>query len=263
MKITILGSGPSGGVPALDHGWGACDPENGRNRRTRSSALVEVISPADGQGKRILIDASPDLRFQCLEHGIRTLDGVIFTHGHADHTHGVDDLRAINRNIGGPLPIWGDAPTLAKLRESFGYVFGDIPAGKPIFRPWLDPHLIDGTPFSVAGIPVIPFEQDHGWGLTQGLRIGDFAYSTDLMHLPEAAFPILEGVKVWVIGVFGLKPHPTHAHVDLALEWIDRVKPERAWLTHLGPSLDYAALEASLPPHVRPAHDGLTISVDP
>lgn len=261
MKVTILGSGPSGGVPALDHGWGACDPDNPRNRRTRSSALIEMVSPEDGQGKRILIDASPDLRTQCLDNGIRALDGVIFTHGHADHTHGVDDLRAINRNIGGPLPIWGDVPTLEKLRGSFGYVFGGIPHGKPIFRPWLEPHLIDGTPFSVAGIPVVPFEQDHGWGLTQGLRIGDFAYSTDLMHLPEDAFPILQGIKVWVIGVFGLKPHPTHAHVDLALEWIDRVKPERAWLTHLGPGLDYAALERSLPAHVRPAYDGLTISV--
>ncbi|GAB3131275.1 MBL fold metallo-hydrolase [Novispirillum itersonii] len=262
MKVTILGSGPSGGIPALDHGWGACDPANPRNRRTRSSALIEAISPLDGQGKRILIDTSPDLRSQFLDNGIRTLDGVIFTHGHADHTHGVDDLRAINRNIGGPLPIWGDGPTLDKLRDSFGYVFGDIPHGKPIFRPWLEPHLIGDSPFSVAGIPVIPFEQDHGWGLTQGLRIGDFAYSTDLMHLPEEAFPILEGIKVWVIGVFGPKPHPTHAHVDLALEWIERVKPERAWLTHLGPGLDYAALEASLPSHVRPAHDGLVISID-
>lgn len=261
MKVTILGCGPSNGIPALDYGWGSCDPNNPRNRRTRASILIEARAANDGTDRTILIDTSPDLRAQLLAANVRTLDGLVYTHGHADHLHGVDDLRAINRNIGGPIPMWADDATLHKMEQAFGYALQGIPEGQPIFRPWLQPHRITESAFSVAGVPVQPFAQDHGWGVTQGLRFGHFAYSTDVVRMPEEAFECLAGVKVWLIGVFTNRPHSTHAHVDLALEWIERVKPEQAWLTHMGPALDYQQLMDSLPPHVRPVYDGQVLEI--
>ncbi len=254
MRVTILGSGGAGGVPMLSSGWGACDPTEPRNRRTRPSILVEEA------GTRILVDTSPDLREQLLRCGVNRLDAVVYTHFHADHVHGIDDLREINRAMQQPIQCHADALTLESLHKSFGYVFLGVPEGRPIFRPWLQPHRVDG-PFAVGPVEVKPFEQDHGWASTLGLRFGDFAYSTDVVRLDDAAFEALEGVKVWVVGCLMAKPHETHAHVDLVLEWAERVRPERTILTHMGPSLDYATLRDSLPPGVEPGFDGMVVDL--
>lgn len=254
MRVTILGCGGAGGVPMLSAGWGACDPNEPRNRRTRPSILVEEA------GTRILVDTSPDLREQLLRCGVNSLDAVIYTHFHADHVHGIDDLREINRAMQRPIPCYADALTLESLHKSFGYVFLGVPQGQPIFRPWLQPHRVDG-PFTLGPVTVKPFEQDHGWASSLGLRFGDFAYSTDVVRLDDAAFEALAGVKVWVVDCLMAQPHSTHAHVDLVLEWVERLRPERTILTHMGPGLDYATLRDSLPANVEPGFDGMVIDV--
>lgn len=258
MRVTVLGCGGAGGVPMLSVGWGKCDPTEPRNRRRRPSVMVET-----GQGpdhRRILIDTSPDLREQLLGADVRHLDAVLFTHAHADHIHGIDDLREVNRAMQGPIPCWADHDTLEALHQRFGYVFMGIPDGQPVFRPWLLPHRLD-EPFTIGETPVTFWRQDHAWMESVGYRIGDFAYSTDVLALPEEAFHLLDGVRVWMIGTLTDSPHPTHAHVDLALEWIDRVKPERGVLTHMGPGLDYRSLRKRLPNHVQPAYDGMVITL--
>ena len=234
-------------------GWGSCDPANPRNRRRRASILVE-----DGD-TRILVDSSPDLREQLLDADIRRVDGVIYTHDHADHLHGIDDLREINRVTRQWLPVWSTATVLDTARERFPYAFEPLEEmGEFIYRPLLTAHEITG-PFSIGGIDVVPFDQDHGYSRTLGLRFGPIAYSTDVVEMPEEAFAALDGVEVWIIGCLVDYPHATHAHVAKALEWIDRVKPRHAVLTHMGPRLDYAKLCATLPPGVVPAHDGLIL----
>jgi phosphoribosyl 1,2-cyclic phosphate phosphodiesterase len=259
MKVTILGSGSAGGVPMISAGWGACDPNEAKNRRLRPSILVE-----DGQGDgltRILVDTSPDLREQLLRANVRSLDAILFTHDHADHTHGLDEVREVNRAMGRSIPCWTDERTMQSLYERFGYCFLGIEPGQPIFRPWLVPNIIQ-APFSIGSVSVSSWEQDHGWGKSLGFRFGPVAYTTDAMALPEEAFVALEGVDVWIIGTLTDKPHMTHAHVGLALEWIDRVKPKQAYLTHMGPALDYQTLRQTLPPGVEPAFDGLVIDTN-
>lgn len=254
MRVTVLGCGVSSGVPSLESGWGSCDPSNLRNRRSRASILIEQ------DGYRLLVDTSPDLRCQLLDANITRLDGIVYTHAHADHTHGIDDLRGINRNIGGPLPAWMDDVTFAHLSTSFGYAFKGIPQGQPIFRPWLQRQPL--MPEFIAGpLRVQTFVQDHGYSLSQGIRIGSFAYSTDVVRLPEEAFSILSGIDTWIIGVFSEREYPTHAHVDLALSWIDRVRPRKAVFTHMSSSLDYDALAALLPKGVEPAWDGMILDI--
>lgn len=258
MRARILGSGPSGGIPTIAEGWGACDPENPRNRRLRPSILVE------NGATRILVDTSPDLRQQLLDADVNRLDAVLYTHGHADHLHGVDDLRGVNRAMNAPLDAYGDAQTLKQLETRFGYVTTPLPPDAELYyKPVLDVHEIKaGDRFSVGDVDILAFDQDHGNSHTLGYRFGPLAYSTDLLRLPEASFRSLEGVRTWIIGTFSLAPHPTHAHVDLALTWIERVKPARAVLTHLGPSIDYGALLARLPEGVEAAYDGMVVDVD-
>lgn len=255
MKVTILGCGGAAGVPGISMGWGACDPANPRNRRRRSAILVE-----DGE-TAILVDTPPDLRDQLLDAGVRRVDAVIYTHDHADHLHGLDDLREINRVTRQWLPVWGTALTLQTARERFPYAFKPMAEmGKFIYRPMLDPREVSG-PFSVGGIAVVPLDQDHGYSRTLGLRFGRVAYSTDVVELPEDSFAALTGIDVWIIGCLVDYPHQTHAHVAKALEWIERVKPGRAYITHMGSRLDYDSLCRSLPEHVRPAYDGLVIEI--
>lgn len=249
MKITILGCGSSGGVPLIGNEWGNCDPDDPRNRRTRVSILVEEA------GETILVDTSPDMRQQLLDCGLQTLSAVIFTHAHADHVHGIDDLRGINWLTKKPVEVYADAATMKELQYRFDYVFQ--PA-KHFHKPGIAPHIIDG-PFSIGSAAVRPFVQDHGYVKTLGLRFGDFAYSTDAKELDEAAFAALEGIKVWVVDATREEPHPTHAHLEQTLGWIARVKPERAYLTHMNHMMDYATIAAKLPPGVLPAHDGLVI----
>ncbi len=255
MKVTVLGCGAAGGVPSISRGWGACDPANPRNRRRRPSILVE-----EG-GTRVLIDTSPDLREQLLDADVRHLDAVLFTHDHADHLHGIDDLREVNRAMKAPLPIHAAPEALDSIRARFPYVLGEVGEGQSIYKPMLLPHALHG-PFRVGAIEVVPFDQDHGYGRTIGYRFGPVAYSTDLVDLPEASFDALAGIDLWIVGCLTFDPHPTHAHFDKVMGWIDRVRPARAYLTHMTPGLDYEDLRARCPRNVEPAWDGLVIHLD-
>lgn len=266
MKVTILGCGAAPGVPSISTGWGECDPDDPRNRRQRASIMVEEgmadEGPAKQGGTRLLVDASPDLRRQLLDHGVRRLDAVLFTHAHADHLHGIDELREINRVTSKPLTAFATAETLAAIRARFGYAFAGIPPGAPIFRPWLIPaDIVPGVPFQAGGMSVLPFLQDHGGSSTLGYRFGDVVYSTDVLDLPPASRDAIKGAKLWILGAYGLAPHPTHIHVDKALDWIAALAPIRAVITHMSNAIDYETLRRRLPPNVVPAHDGLVIEV--
>ena len=263
LRFTILGCGSSGGVPrlgALRPDWGACDPAEPRNRRTRCSLLVERIG-AEGI-TRVLIDTTPDMHAQLLAAGVGVLDAVVYTHAHADHTHGIDDLRQVVFNLHHRLAVWADGPTQDALISRFGYAFVQ-PAGSP-YPPILDLNSIDG-PFTVTGaggdIGLTPFLCDHGSMDALGFRIGDLAYLPDAVAIPEEHWPLLSNLSVWVVDALRRKPHPTHAHLAMTLDWIARAAPRRAVLTNMHVDLDYATLCAELPPHIRPAHDGMVIEI--
>jgi len=256
MRVTMLGCGPSWGVPRIGGGWGACDATNPRNRRRRVSVLVDTTEAT------LLIDTSPDLREQLLDAGVRRLDAVLYTHAHADPLHGIDDLRSVNWLMERAIPVFGSAETLDEIRRRFGYVFETVKPDRQslYYKPVLEPHTIVG-PFRAAGVAVTPFVQNHGFSATLGFRIGRFAYSTDVIDLDEAAFAALAGVEVWIVDCIRRKAHVTHAHLEKALAWIARVGPRRAILTHMDESLDYVALCRELPAGVEPGYDGLVIEM--
>lgn len=249
MKVTILGCGTSGGVPSIVGNWGVCDPTNPKNRRRRVSILVEQ------DGASILVDASPDMREQCISAGIKRLDAVLITHDHADHCHGIDDLRGIAGAMRQRVPLYADPRSLRTLTSRFAYIF----AGRGGYPAICDSHEITG-PFKVAGIDVVPFVQVHGDIESLGFRFGDFAYSTDVNALSEEAFAVLAGVKVWIVDALRYEPHPTHTHLAQTLRWIERVKPARAVLTHMTWDMDYARLSAELPPGIEPGFDGMELT---
>jgi phosphoribosyl 1,2-cyclic phosphate phosphodiesterase len=256
MKVTILGCGSAAGCPSVSGGWGKCDPHNPKNRRLRSSILVEQGPTA------LLVDSSPDLREQMLNANVRRVDAVLYTHAHADHIHGIDDLREVNRVTRGPLQIYGPAETLETLRDRFGYAFEGVPEGKPVFRPWLIANdIAPPQSFSVGDISIRPFLQDHGFSSTVGYSFGDIVYSTDLIDLPQTSREIIRGAKVWIIGVLSEQPYATHVHVSKALEWIEDLKPQRAVITHMSNTLDFDTLSTRLPAGVTPAFDGMVIEV--
>lgn len=249
MKAIILGCGTSTGVPRIDGSWGACDPANPKNDRMRGSILVEHGNT------RVLVDTSPDLRRQLLNNRINWLTGVVWTHDHADQTHGIDDLRILAYTARRRVPVYGDAFTLRRLTSKFAYCFEEM-NGYPAI---VEQHLIQGT-FVIGDIEITPFEQDHGTMKSLGFRFGpDLAYSNDVVELDDMAFDALAGVKVWIVDAMRYAPHPTHSHLERTLEWIARVKPERAILTNLHMDMDYETLRARLPAGVEPAFDGLTI----
>lgn len=254
MKVTILGCGGSGGVPLIGDYWGECNPKNPKNRRLRVSILVEEGDTT------ILVDTSPDLRQQALNVGLKRCHGVLFTHAHADHLNGIDDLRPMNRLMNGLIDVYGTPQTIREIRDRFGYVFEPIRPGFGFYKPVLVAHEVTG-PFLVRGVHVVPFEQDHGFTMTTGFRIGNIAYSTDVVELPEASFAALENLDLWIVDCLRFQPHETHAHFDKALSWIARVKPKRAVLTHMNHTADYDALAARCPPGVEPGYDGLVIEI--
>lgn len=259
MRMTLLGCGGSGGVPLVGNYWGSCNPDNPRNRRRRVSVLLET------QGKSILIDASPDCREQLLDADVQRLDAVLLTHDHADHTHGLDDLRFVRRERDAePLPIYGTADTLETLERRFDYVFRQNEKGSgKLYRPFLDARRVElGRPFALDGLSILPFLQDHGHGtLTTGYRIGNFAYSTDVVRMPAESLALLHGLDLFVVDCLRFEPHITHANFDTAMGWISQIKPRHAVLTHLNHQTDYDAVKARCPAGVEPGYDGLVIDL--
>jgi len=257
MKLTILGCGPSGGVPLVGNVWGRCDPTNPKNTRLRCSLLVEE------RAHKILIDTSPDLRQQLLHNKVSWIDAVLYTHAHSDHAHGIDELRPMY--FGGKrqsIPIYGSEATLNEIQERFEYLFSALedPDKACLYPRIFEPHTISGA-FDVHGHKVIAFDQDHGHSMTTGYRFEHFAYSTDVKVLDDKAFKLLEGIDTWFVDCLAREPRPTHAHLDLALSWIERVKPRRAILIHMNHTLDYETLRAELPAGVEPAYDGMVVEV--
>ncbi len=235
--------------------WGACDPNEVRNRRTRSSVVIE------GDGGRLLVDTGPDLREQLLACAVPQVDAVLFTHAHADHVLGLDDVRILNRLIGRPLDAYATERTLMELDRRFDYAFK--PWTPPhFFRPVLVPHAVQfGETIAVAGHAVRTFEQDHGFLPTMGLRVGGFGYSTDVVKLPEESLAALEGVDTWVVDCFQRQAHTTHANLDQVVAWAERIRPRRVVLTHMGYDVDWAWLQKRMPPGFEPGHDGLVLEI--
>ncbi len=263
LRVTILGCGSSPGVPRIGNDWGQCDPNEPKNRRLRCSILVEQIATG-GATTRVLVDTGPDMRQQLLAAGVNDLDGVVYTHSHADHTHGIDDLRAFWLNTRRLVDVYADAPTLTRLNEAFGYCFATAPGGS--YPPILKAHTVaPGTAFTISGaggpMTIMPFRQVHGDIDTLGLRVGTLAYSCDVSALPDEALPALAGLDVWIVDALRYTPHPSHFSLSEALDWIQRVKPRRAILTHMHIELDYATVTRRVPPGVEPAYDGLTIEL--
>ncbi len=261
LVFTILGCGSSGGVPRLGGHWGECDPAEPRNHRRRCSLLVERHGPEGTT--RVLIDTSPDMRAQLLDAGVGTLDAVVYTHSHADHVHGLDDLRQIVFNTRSRLPVWADSQTQDALFARFGYAFVQ-PEGSP-YPPILDMHSIHG-PFEVQGaggaVPFVPLRVGHGSMDALGFRIGDLVYLPDVIEIYDEAWRHLTALDCWIVDALRRTPHPTHAHLDLTLDWIAQVQPRRAVLTNMHIDLDYATVAAETPAHVTPAHDGMQIRYD-
>ena len=262
--FTILGCGSSPGVPRIGNDWGDCDPNNPKNARLRCSLLVEKFNE-NNDVTRVLIDASPDLRQQLLRENVSKLDGVLFTHPHADHIHGIDDLRAfwiIER--GRRVDTYADAPTAERLHEAFDYCYR-TPEGSS-YPPILNDHRIEPyEPVTINGaggpITALPYEQTHGDIVSLGFRIENFGYSSDLSALSDRAFDALDGVDIWIVDALRYKPHPSHFSVDEALEAAGRVKAARTIFTHMHIDLDYDTLKAKLPKSVEPAYDGMKIEI--
>ena len=263
LTFRILGCGSSPGVPRIGGDWGACDPTEPRNRRRRASML---ITRTDGQGRitRVLIDTGPDLREQLLDAHVDWVDGVVYTHPHADHIHGIDDLRALVLNRHRRVDVYSDAATAERLYAAFGYCFVTPPgsAYAPILN---DIRISPGQPVEIQGeggpVRLIPFEQTHGNITSLGFRIGSLAYSPDVSDLDDRALPYLQDLDIWIVDALRHKPHPSHFSLPEALDWIARLKPGRAILTHMHIDLDYRTMLQTLPKGVEPAWDGLEIDL--
>lgn len=259
LEVTILGCGSSGGVPRGNGDWGACDPAEPRNRRRRCSLAVRRL-PATGEGEAttVLVDTSPDLREQALAAGLKRVDGVLYTHDHADQVHGVDDLRTFAALARRRVPTWMDAATRTALERRFAYIFNGENGYPAICEavdlpPW-------GAPFEIMGpsgpVPATAFAQGHGPIGSAGYRFGPVAYSPDVDRLDDAAFAVLQGARLWIVDALRWTRHPTHAHLDRTLGWIARAGIERAVLTNLHIDMDYNQLASLLPAAIEPAYDG-------
>lgn len=263
-RLTILGCGPSGGVPRLGPHWGRCDPENPKNRRRRCSVLVDRF---DGVGGRtsVLIDTPPDLREQLIDARVTALDGVFYTHDHADHTHGIDDLRMVHFAMKRRVEVYGDGHTLSSLSRRFSYCFTTKPGSE--YKPLLNAtEVAAGDRLAIDGaggaIEALVIGQLHGRMPTIGFRFGGLGYTPDISDLPQASIDAMQDLDVWIVDALRYSAHPSHFNVKKACEWIERLKPKRAVLTHMTTELDYDTLRRELPDNVQPAYDGMVIDFD-
>jgi phosphoribosyl 1,2-cyclic phosphate phosphodiesterase len=263
LRLTILGCGSSGGVPRVGQGWGACDPNEPRNRRRRCSILLEQ---EDGAGGRtvVLVDTSPDLRDQLIGAGVTRLDGIVLTHPHADHVHGIDDVRPIVMMMRRRIAMHMDEPTATRVRHAFDYIFETAPGS--LYPPLLDDVRIEpGRLLSIDGpggaVVILPFLVNHGEIDALGLRMGNTAYTPDVKAISDDSAVHVANLDLWIIDALRPSPHPSHFSLDDALGWIERVKPRRAILTNLHTDLDYQTLKRTLPPHVDVAYDGMSIEI--
>jgi phosphoribosyl 1,2-cyclic phosphate phosphodiesterase len=263
LTFTILGCGSSMGVPRAALGWGACNPNNPRNRRRRCSLLVEQ-SHGDTGSTTVLVDTSPDLREQLLAADVHHLDAVVYTHAHADHSHGIDDLRPLFIHARKRVDTYLDEATARELKKKFGYCFETPPgSGYPAIAQ--EHRAVAGEPIAVKGaggsLAVLPVLQEHGDIHSLGYRFGGLGYSCDVNGLPEASLEAFAGLDIWILDALRYEPHPSHFALADALHWIDRLKPKRAILTNLHSDLDYDDLRSKLPAHVEPAYDGLKLTL--
>lgn len=261
FKVTLLGTGGSAGLPQIGGtdgagDWGQCDPNEPRNRRSRASIVIDAP-----QG-RLLVDTAPEMRLQLIDNRIAKIDALLFTHPHADHIAGFDEIRILNRLLGAPMPAYADARTWEELRLRFDYAFKPWqPPG--FFRPVLKTTTIAvGETVNILGLDTRIIEQDHGFIPSLGLRIGNFAYCTDVVKFEPGQFAALAGVDIWVVDCFTRGgPHPTHVNLDTVLRWVDTLKPRRTILTHMGIDMDFSWLRANLPEGVEPGYDGMVIKI--
>lgn len=263
IRCTILGCGASGGVPRIGPDWGACDRRNPKNHRQRCAALIEKVDEQE-RTTSLLVDAGPDIRAQMLAVGLNKVDAVLFTHDHADHTHGIDDLRLLAYRMQQRIEMWADAQTRNSLRQRFAYCFPEGEVGG--YPSILQANTIHAPePFIVTGdagpIEVTPIPQHHGNVTSLGFRVGNLAYSPDISGFYDGADALLSGLDVWIVDALRYHPHMSHFNVGQALEWIANLKPKRAVLTHMNIELDYDTLSSELPDGVEPAYDGLVVSV--
>ena len=262
LRLTILGCGSSGGVPRVGAGWGACNPANPKNRRRRCSVLVERIGVE--ANTTVLVDTSPDLREQLLSADVKRLDGILFTHDHADHTHGIDDVRPLVITMRRRIPVYLDEATSAVLVPRFSYCFRAPPGSA--YPPILDERRIEaGSEVTIDGpagpVAALPFRMLHGDSDALGFRFGSLVYAPDVSRIPEESTPYFHDLDVLIIDALRYTPHPTHFSLDEALAVIKEVRPKRAVLTNLHTDLDYDVLRGRLPAHVEPAYDGLQIEI--
>ena len=252
LKVTVLGCGASGGVPLLKYGWGQCNPNNPKNRRTRSSIMIET------EKTKLLVDMSPDLRQQLLRFDSSQIDGVFVTHEHYDHTNGINELRPVYFGIGKSLQIYAKDYVMRSVKKMFYYLFED--SGRDLYKPYVEANVVEDE-FVVGDISGICFEQNHGYLKSTGLRIGNFAYTTDVVSFEKDTFEKLRGLDTWIVGCLSRDKKPTHANLDTVLQWVHELKPRQTYLTHMSVDLDYDSLRADLPQNVFPAYDGLQIII--
>ena len=251
LRLIVLGCGTSSGVPRIGNDWGRCDPAEARNRRTRASVVIE------SDRTRLLVDTGPDMREQLNRQNISHLDAVLWTHDHADHCHGIDDLRQIAQISRGHVTGYARGETLVQLKKRFGYAFD----GREGYPPIIQGNVLPADPFTIGDIRIRTVDQPHGEIFSTGFRFdcngASLAYSTDFHEVTADMIALFSGVDVWVADALRARPHPTHAHLALTLDAIERIVPGRAVLTHMDHSMDYATLRAQLPPGVEPGHDGM------
>ena len=254
IEVTILGCGSSGGVPLIGNIWGPCDPNDSRNIRRRVSILVKK------NNKTFLVDTSPDLRMQMIDANIKDVDAVLYTHSHADHVHGIDDLRAFcwQRKDNKPLPIYSDQYTIDQITRRFDYAF-ENKYGPAV--PSLAANTIGIGNNTIQGINVEAIKQIHGKGFSLGYRFDNIAYSTDVNNLPDESMKKLENLDLWIVDCVRYEPHYSHSHFDQTMSWINKLKPKRSILTHMGHWLDYNELNSKCPQNVEPGIDGMVITI--